>query len=479
MAPRGQTTSIMAQTDPLILAALGFLAIVAVVCSAYRFGFVLVVIAGMLFIASTAAPMDWLGRPERTWLTPIQNIRSYIFGALGVVTYISLLTHLGKLSLHRFSSQIVLLLLIGLYEGLIRLVTRDLTAGTLTIALRLAVVLPAAWLLPALFTSLRNTLTVLRLVGLVAAAWIGASLIQYLRDPSVLTLGGGGSRFQGMLSNPQHAAALLAMTSIVSAWLVLNDPKRRYRLLWTAVAGVGVLLLLWTGSRTGLGMCVVGAAFVFYPKLGSSILFLPFVAGAFYLGLQFITGSGSEVDFSRLLSTENTRARSWASLLSTAAAHPILGVGTTERNAFEGSENSFLYGIASFGMGMGVLILLLMLVSGVTVLRLWRMRPEMSPLERRLTDLIVAINAMYFAGSVFEGYIIARVGSPLVMLMIAGGMTRALRARLEEGVPDEFEDELQNGDGSEYSDADEHTSDWYEDEYEVSHPDESGAQGER
>ena len=140
--------------------------------------------------------------------------------------------------------------------------------------------------------------------------------------------------------------------------------------------------------------------------------------------------------------------------------NPLIGTGVAERGLTGGSENSLLFGTATFGLGMGFLILVLMSISAVIVVRLWRYRRYMDPFARRITDLIVAANLMYFGGSIFEGYILARVGSLLVFLLIFGAMgTRMLADVRDATVP--VDDELEWSEAGDEIDVDEYDhSDW-------------------
>ncbi len=80
-----------------------------------------------------------------------------------------------------------------------------------------------------------------------------------------------------------------------------------------------------------------------------------------------------------------------------------------------------------------------MIASAVLLKNLWRLKPSMIPSDRRLVDLIVAGNCMYFAGSMFEGYIISRVSAPLVILMMFGAMGSRLIQEARDSSASEVE----------------------------------------
>lgn len=425
--------------DPRILLLAAMLGLAGVVLAAYRFRFALVVFAGLLFVSAIGAPLDWEGRLVHTWMLPIQLVRTYLFGAFGGLMIVTLVAHLPRMSFRRTSSQTLWLLAIGVYEAIIRFLTSDVEKGVLTLLLRLLVVLPAAFVLPALLETRRDWLALLRTFMFVSAMWIGASAVQFVTDRSVLTLGAGGLRFQGMLSNPQHAAAFLAYTVVIATFMALNDGILRFRPIWIIAASIGSMLLLWTGSRTGVSMAIIGMMFVLYPRLGVSIILLPIAIGLVLLAFSFIARTGVDFDLSHLISHEDTRSSGWTGLVRTIADHPLFGIGSTESGEAGGSENSILYGTATSGLGMGALILVLMISSAVLLKNLWRLKRSMIPSDRRLVDLIVGANCMYFAGSMFEGYIIARVSAMLVILMMFGAMGSRLIQEAREAPTSELE----------------------------------------
>ena len=60
--------------------------------------------------------------------------------------------------------------------------------------------------------------------------------------------------------------------------------------------------------------------------------------------------------------------------------------------------------------------------------------------DRTLVDLIIGVQVMYFAGAVFEGYVMARVGAPLMFLLIFSGMGAALISMLDGRCQYEWQD---------------------------------------
>jgi hypothetical protein len=222
------------------------------------------------------------------------------------------------------------------------------------------------------------------------------------------------------------------------------------RLFYTAVTGIFLLLLIWTGSRGGMGMFLIGATAVLYRRFGQTVLLLPLVAIALVVMLKVAEAANIKLGAERLMDTTNTRAAPWSSLLKSGLSSPIFGVGP---ESVEGSENSYLLAFASYGFGMVILMFLLVGISALQCLRLYRVRRSVDPATGSLIDLVLGQQAIYFLGSVFEGYVNARVGSNLVILLIFAAIGKYLlaytsgRAAVEGGDAVEYAP-IQEGDAS-------------------------------
>ncbi len=384
----------------------------------------LLAFAAMLFVASTGQATTTAGIPIRQWLNPIQANRSTLFVGLGTLLGIGLLAHLSVVNRRRWPTQAIVILLIAVYAAMMRIVHDGAAEGVISLTFALLTILPLAMLAMALLEDWEDVYGLLRTIAWTLIAWVGAVVIQLLINPALLTKGRQG-RFLGLLGNPQHAAVLLGVGAVILLWLLVNDPRRRLRIVWLAALTFTGVLLLWTGSRTGFGMFALGAAVAAYSRLGRTVLLLPAMAVAGIVGVWVAGRLGIDLGVAeRLTSTENTRAAAWRNLADRAAESPWIGVGV---EAAGDSENSYLFGMAAYGIGMLLLILTLMFVSLQICIRLRRIRPFLGPDQRPVVDLVIAYNLMYFAGAVLEGYLMARVSSQLVMpLVFAAIATRVL-----------------------------------------------------
>jgi len=370
---------------------------------------------GMVLCSALAAPIDWQGNPVTTWMMPIQQRRTEIYALGALLLVLTVFFHASRMRFGRVPFQGILLLIIGLYAGFVRVLASDSpTTGLASMAFALLTVLPALLVVSSLLNEKDDVLVFLRGFALVSAIWIFACVVQFVIRRQVLSPGGGGLRFQGMLGNPQHAGAFLAVITSTCLFLLFNDPKQRYKPAWIVLTGINSVLLLWTGSRTGIGMCTIMASAVLYTRLGSAILLLPIAGGVFFALFSFLESDLGGA-LSRFGGGGDTRTIAWTRLLDQIRENPVFGVGSTEEA--RASENSILYGMATYGIFMGILLILFILFTFLQMLRVLVARRKLDAQEKRFADLFVGFNAAYIAGAMFEGYMVSRVSTGLSFML--------------------------------------------------------------
>lgn len=389
-----------------------------------------ILIAGLLFISSLG--IRTIGGEERipvlTWIWPLQLQRTNLVFAVSGLLMLGVLFHAGRVRWY-YSAQSVLLLLIGIYSGLLLMHHRTVVDGLATIALALLMRLPLIGLTPNYLDSDEEAGRFLRAIVNMMFAWCVVIMVQVFINRGVLfgtEETGEGFRFAGLTANPQSAAIFLAPTAGIGLWCFLNGPTRLKRMFAAVITASTIIMLVWTGSRTGALMFILMASGVFYARVGRAALLAPVLA-ATVAALWWFATSVLDVDLGlkRLTSVEDTRTFAWTLLWEAGKSNPIFGVGSDDLRA---SENSLLYGFASYGIGMVILILLLGAVSFVQVVRLLRIQRHLNPFRRRLAHLCISFNAMYFVGAIFEGYIVARISVLTVYMLVFAGITTRLLA---------------------------------------------------
>jgi hypothetical protein len=384
---------------------------------------VLVPFGLMLLASSTAAALDYYGNTVTTMWTGFQSRRAMIFLAGGVAAAAVVVMQFGRLAGSRLAVSSLVLFFIGVYAALLRFYHGGPADGAQSFVFAVMTLLPMVFAAPLVGSAGADFVAVLRSVAVVNAVWGAMVAMQFLVDSTALTMG-NQYRFVGLTGNPQHAGVLLAFWSAIVLWLLLNDRGKVLRVIYGGLLGANLIMLAWTGSRTGMGMGVIGFAAIMYTRMGRAVLFMPVVAVIAYFGFKAVLAvTGLEVGVDRLATLEDTRTGAWLTLYQTGAESPLFGVGMDEA---ERSENSWLYAFATYGIGMFALVMVLTLVAMIEFLRGVKLRSWLPLEDRRLLDLCLGIIAMYFAGAVLEGYIISRVHPSLCIYIIAAGVAAML-----------------------------------------------------
>jgi hypothetical protein len=351
--------------------------------------------------------------------------RAELYLTFGCILMCAVLIHVGVMSFKHLPLQGVLLLGINMFAGLLEMHHRTPLEGVQRVLFSFATIGPLLVLIPSLLElDGNNFLRLFRTMGFMGSLWCLAVLIQIPLDRNQLILT-GSNRFTGMLGNPQGAAVYLGPMASVLTWLCLNEPQKKFRLLWIASTGLMVIFLVWTGSRTGMLMYMFGLTGILYARAGRAIFFLPIV-GAGVVGLfQILTSFGIDLGYGldRLTSGTDTRTEIWLVLLEDALSSPLLGMGEGRKG---GVENSYLLAWVVYGPLMLGAMLLLMVASGIQCLRLMAVRSRLDPTQKRIVDFIVAFDAMYFAGAMFEWYILARADFTIPLWCVMAAMTERL-----------------------------------------------------
>jgi hypothetical protein len=406
------------------------------------------IIGVMTFIVSLGVAETFSGITHPTFLFFLQDNRSALYLCIGIVLAVGLLGHAGKIRTSNVGIQAWLLMAMALFQSFMRIYHESLPDAVITAGFAFATLGPLMFIFPALLEERDGWFKMVRLVMWISLVWIICTAIQFGTGRSVLTMAG---RFVGFTGNAQSTALVQSVPTIVGLWLILNDPKWRYRWLWISLFGINLILLGWTGSRTGALMTICGATAVLYRRAGRAILLMPLAALAVWGVYEFMLAQGVDLGLERLTSTKDTRTRAWAAMLDQAMQNPMVGTGTIQAAA---SENSYLYGFVSFGVGMLALIILFTLASIYFCMRLHRAGRRL-PRWRPFIDLIIAFNLMYFSSAFFEGIITARAREMLVYMLMFGAMGTMLLRYAAAGIEPAYGDQ---DDQLEAFDADEDTA---------------------
>ena len=374
-----------------------------------------------------------------TVLLPLQIHRAEFHLATGALLTLTVVLG-GKVDLRRGGVQGWYLLAIALYAGFLQFFHDDASTALQTIGFALATIPCVLFASGAVASTYDGAIKILRTIMFVSVLWACGSALEFVKNPqNVLTPQG---RFFGILANPQHAAVLTSSFTMMALWLLMNDRVKRLRILWLALVAINLIFLIWTGSRTGALMLIVGLCVVLYRRIGRAVLFLPLIAMMFF-GLVYLADElGIYRNLDRLVSVENTREGIITKAIYVLQTNPWIGIGWTESGF---SESSYLLGFAAYGILMFAIMVVFLMHSLWLTGRLFFWRGRLEPEARNLADVFCAFNAMYFAGAAFEGFMLGRSAAMQVMLLLFCGIGVNLQNQIresahgaEEGLTDDF-----------------------------------------
>ena len=122
-------------------------------------------------------------------------------------------------------------------------------------------------------------------------------------------------------------------------------------------------------------------------------------------------------------------------MIDLARENPLVGVGAR----FVGvSENSYLYLFAAYGIFGLLLGLTLLFALLARAGQLWvRSRRETSIFYARMNEFVIALIGMFLFGSIFEGFLAARISVMVALGVIIMTMSSRLLKRPLESVDDQ------------------------------------------
>ncbi len=403
----------------------GFGALVLVAALVMKISFKHWLLIGALFATALTAPIDESKtRYIDTWMQTAQIQRATIHLCFGVMLTIIMLMGGG------FSAQIlpipsVLLGTIVVYAALLQFIHEDAITALQSLGFALATIPATAVVVARLTRDYEGCIKIIRVLMWTSVIWTFCCSVQFVINPKYLVNNTG--RFFGMLGNAQQAALFCAPLAISALWLLLNDADKRRRVLWVALTAINLLFIIWTGSRTGALMLIIGLGGVLGARPERALILVP-VAGVVMWALYGLSDAlqiGANLD--RFASGDDTRGWVWQSQIQTALQNPIIGAGWHEAG---GSESSYLGGFAGYGFGMLLLMLALVFTTLWGGFQLLMARRHASPHLRSLIDLYNAFMLMFFAAAAFEGFILARSATTSVMFLLFAGIGKFLQTEV-------------------------------------------------
>jgi hypothetical protein len=257
-----------------------------------------------------------------------------------------------------------------------------------------------------------SAMAVLEVFAWVAAAFVAANLAQIALGLSGALVGG---RLAGIAGNAQMMGGICACLLVANAFLSSELPATR-PLRWISLACAGMLavLLMATGSRTGVLAAATGLLVMFRLRIGRFALLATVVVIAYALVALFLDDPGAAVA-DRLASGADTRTAIWLNAIGRFLESPIFGEFIFLRPGDEpsGVESTVFRTLANMGV-IGGLALLLPVASAVgNALKAAGLARE-NPEYARLADFYMGSLAAVFVLNLFDGYAFGLLTFPVL-----------------------------------------------------------------
>lgn len=275
----------------------------------------------------------------------------------------------------------------------------------------------------------------IRAVAVATALFILGVLYQATVNASVMT--GNSGRLEGLTSNPQHAATLLAagLPAICCIW---EMDRRNPIKLWgyLALMALCVLLIAWTSSRTGGVMCVAAIAVMYRRRMQKLAVVSLLCLGVLLAVAQYSSEISDTTDL--LIRSDDTRSQVWLGQINAFMQYPLTGEPRGSVNRLGIGENSWLSAASAMGV-MGLVPLgLFGLAVGKLCLRCNELSRWAGEDTARIADAVMAGFASLAVGSVFEGYLLGVLNFQVFAIGLYA-MAGYACVELAETQTDEFE----------------------------------------
>jgi len=275
---------------------------------------------------------------------------------------------------------------------------------------------------------------VVRMVGWASFGFLATNLLQISLSYGTSV---ASNRLVGVSGNAQLTGFICVVFILANAYLFARAPLLGpTRLVHGAAIGVLGLMLLWTGSRTGVLSGFVGIL-VFHRAQVGRLLVLGIIAGVVLLAASLVF-SESFIGINRLIDGENTRRLVWTIALEEFAGAPLFGViGERDQLVFS-IESSLFSTLSLLGLSGAVPLMgfVMLLVGGL--LRLWSLRWQ-GRVMPEAADLVLAWCASLLVASVFEGFLLGIMTFAVTVLYLSLAMLAYLFDDAEHPVEDDPE----------------------------------------
>lgn len=236
-------------------------------------------------------------------------------------------------------------------------------------------------------------------------------------------------RFCGISQNPQFTGEVTAILIICANFIIISGYSRAWQKT-VALSGACFMLpfMLWTGSRTAMGMCAVGLLILYRISIRRWAVFAVVGAVTYELYTHFFRHGAQAV--AHLISSENDRGAAWSHGLAIFSQHPILGSAAAQSLV----ESSFIVILSTLGSVGLVMLVVVAYTTAREVITVFRHRSVLDPELKKAAEFACAILIASAAGMTFDAYLVAAATTQAIIswfsLALLSVAYEAVQARL-------------------------------------------------
>jgi hypothetical protein len=366
------------------------------------------VVLALSFFASTLVVTDFIGRQRLMFpLEQLSNQGRGLTTSLMVIALIGALMVPGQGRRKYFVAGFLFFFIFQLTIAFNLTLRSDFSRGAGGMLLFMLQFFLFGLAIPNALKSHDDVVDYVRAIAGFGVIFAGINLLQFLVNPHAVA----AVRFSGTSANQQGTGIFSAMGLLPICYLIVRSGRARVeRIVYSAAAAMLIIMVLWSGSRTGVILAIAGLALLFRTRLsriaGAGIVITLFIVLAstwIFPAVQFISP--------HLFSRTDTRSNVWSGLISQFIHYPITGLLLADQNGY--GENSYLSIAASYGI-IGLIPFLLAFFFIFRALRqLLRYRALFQ--DTLVVDLVLASFVQWALGGIFEAYMLGILNTAQIL----------------------------------------------------------------
>jgi len=231
-------------------------------------------------------------------------------------------------------------------------------------------------------------------------------------------------RFAGISANPQYAAIFMSILVNIAIYMAGTPTEVKFlRIAHYVCAVIFAAFMMWTGSRTGFVILVVGLTVQLH--LRPWLLLTAGAGGLLAMRLLTSVDEYAVGAMGRLVSSEDTgRGRIFVQAYEYFLRYPVFGRATVVM------ENCYLAVASCTGLVGLAFLAMVGIFHFQSLFFVWQNRRVLGQ-ERRIVDLLVAWSLALLGASMFEGFVLAIATAAIVFVILLLSMTGMVKEYIE------------------------------------------------